>query len=78
MDDMDKMTASIRVWMEDDTESELKKLARLDDRSASDYCRVVLKKHLSILRATERLEQGNAQFRIVPIGARPFDDERVA
>ncbi len=41
-----KKTASIRVWMSPELELELRRLSDRDDRRVSDYCAMVLRRHV--------------------------------
>ena len=77
-DSMGKLTSSVRVHMDDDLELALRRLADADERDLSTYCRVILKRHVAMVQATDLAEQVDTPCKLVPLGnarGSPFDDD---
>jgi predicted transcriptional regulator len=49
----DKQTTSVKVWLSDALELDLHRLADVDQRSLSDYIRLILSRHVYGYRATD-------------------------
>lgn len=41
-----KKTKDVKIWMSEDLELELRRLAERDERKFSDYCGMILRRHV--------------------------------
>lgn len=60
---MSKKTAHTQVWMSDELELALRRLAEEDGRKFSAYCAIVLRRHVRNVLGPDALEQEEPSIR---------------